>query len=165
MAKKNKGKPSSATKSTVIKCGKYRRDEALAKKESSASSSSHNQQAKSAKPRTAEVYDRELLALAERQMGKMKVPMGRKPPKPITIAPPTLILPAPAAQTNSAFNVIDQWLGEESNTASTQIQQPSSKSTKQSAAGNRFDGLSDSEEEKEVKPAFTIQPATFVWQR
>lgn len=164
MAKKNKGKPSSATKSTVIKCGKYRRDETIAKKESSTSSSSHHQQVKSSKPRTAEVYDRELLALAERQMGKMKVPMGRKPPQPITIAPPTLILPTSTAQTNSAFHVIDQWLGEESNTASAQTQQPSSKKSKQPVVGNRFDGLSDSEEEKEVKPAFTIQPATFVWQ-
>lgn len=163
--KKDKGnKKVSAAKCGTLKLDKYRREDVMPNK--STSSEEHKPVKPSKRQQsTADAYDQALLAVAERQMGKSKAATANlKAPKPIVIAPPTLILPEVAKET--AFHDIDSMLVKDEPHLPTVEENQQRNKAPTRISTNRFGGLSDSEDdEKDSIPKLVIQPATFVWNK
>lgn len=155
MVQKQKSKASGAVKAGIVKVDKFTKDNVDRKPKLKKIKLKSRREVS-----TSDVYDRDLLALAERQMKKSKRVINRQASKPIVVAPATLILPTKAAQ--QSFQAIDQLLESDQ-------QRPEAKAVHKTkkpvsiASANMFGGLSDSEDEGDEQPAMAVQPAAFVW--
>ncbi len=153
MVKKHKNQRAikSTTKaSKVIKVGKLRNKDVTAKVQQV-----QIPQIGSVVQKTSDAFDKELWNIAERQMIRSR---SKSTKGVIALAPPTFVLPT--TEKPQSFEAIDQLLETEAPQSVSNRKQ--AKNIKKSSVINRFEGLSDSEDDKVVAP-FSIAPPTFIF--